>query len=93
MVCSVAAARPAVSIRWYLGDSDVTASAETEETPTDTGVRNFLRHACKVSSQGPSHLHTLFMKYRGREVAFYLNSIAYFSFPCERKFKDLQYSA
>lgn len=46
VVCSVAAARPAVGIRWYLGDSDVTASAETEETPTDTGVRNFLQHAC-----------------------------------------------
>lgn len=39
VVCSVAAARPAVVIRWYLGDNDVTASAETEETPTDTGVR------------------------------------------------------
>ncbi|XP_042220781.1 uncharacterized protein LOC121865434 isoform X13 [Homarus americanus] len=35
--CSVAAARPAVIIRWYLGDRDVTVSAETEETPTDKG--------------------------------------------------------
>ncbi|XP_050691455.1 uncharacterized protein LOC126983048 isoform X4 [Eriocheir sinensis] len=37
VVCSVAAARPAVAIRWYLGDTDITASAENEETPTDTG--------------------------------------------------------
>lgn len=43
VVCSVAAARPAVVIRWYLGDSDVTASAETEETPTDAGVRLHLQ--------------------------------------------------
>ncbi|KAK8740403.1 hypothetical protein OTU49_002893 [Cherax quadricarinatus] len=35
--CSVAAARPAVGIRWYLGDRDITVSAETEETPTDKG--------------------------------------------------------
>ncbi|XP_071536201.1 fasciclin-3 isoform X3 [Panulirus ornatus] len=35
--CSVAAARPAVGIRWYLGETDITASAEKEETPTDKG--------------------------------------------------------
>ncbi|XP_069195472.1 fasciclin-3 isoform X11 [Procambarus clarkii] len=35
--CSVAAARPAVGIRWYLGDRDITTFAETEETPTDKG--------------------------------------------------------
>ncbi|XP_047499407.1 uncharacterized protein LOC125045879 isoform X3 [Penaeus chinensis] len=33
--CVVAAARPAVGIRWFLGDRDVTVMAETEETPTD----------------------------------------------------------
>ncbi|XP_042882947.1 uncharacterized protein LOC122259983 isoform X7 [Penaeus japonicus] len=33
--CVVAAARPAVGIRWFLGDKDVTVMAETEETPTD----------------------------------------------------------
>lgn len=38
--CVVAAARPAVGIRWYLGDKDVTVMAETEETPTDNDVRN-----------------------------------------------------
>lgn len=48
VVCSVAAARPAVVIRWYLGDNDITASAETEETPTDTGVRFHLLHLVKV---------------------------------------------
>ncbi|KAK3875846.1 hypothetical protein Pcinc_019299 [Petrolisthes cinctipes] len=35
--CSVAAARPAVTIRWFLGNRDVTVSAATEETPADRG--------------------------------------------------------
>ncbi|KAK7071529.1 hypothetical protein SK128_013945, partial [Halocaridina rubra] len=35
--CSVAAARPAVGIRWYLGERDITVFAKTEETPTDAG--------------------------------------------------------
>jgi len=34
--CVVGAARPAVNIRWFLGDKDVTLMAETEETPTDS---------------------------------------------------------
>lgn len=38
MKCVVAAARPAVGIRWFLGDKDVTVMAETEETPTDNEV-------------------------------------------------------
>lgn len=35
--CSVAAARPAVGIRWFLGDRDITVFADSEETPTDEG--------------------------------------------------------
>ncbi|KAG0726528.1 Fasciclin-3 [Chionoecetes opilio] len=38
VVCSVAAARPAVDMSWYLGDRDITASSEKVETLTDTGV-------------------------------------------------------
>lgn len=36
--CSVAAARPAVAMKWYLGDEDITAMSEKEETLTDDQV-------------------------------------------------------
>lgn len=48
--CVVAAARPAVGIRWFLGDKDVTVMAETEETPTDNEVGGCIRLSLKKNN-------------------------------------------
>lgn len=38
VVCSVAIARPAVGMKWYLGDEDITKMSENVETLTDDQV-------------------------------------------------------
>ena len=50
--CVVEAARPAVALRWFLGEEDITVQAATEETPTNDAVSRGWKGRCMGKEGG-----------------------------------------